>query len=143
MGHSVQNLLLLGVALLSVRVSAAQHLLGKRADQLLAKRIESKGYEPVVFNEFMGNATFDQLLDHDASNSSTFPQRYWWNREFWDGPGSPVLLVIGGEITGALNIVELTDGGTIYSLAQEFNAMIVILERKSALSRSKFTHLRL
>jgi hypothetical protein len=37
-----------------------------------------------------GNSTFAQLLDHNNPSAGTFSQRFWWNYEFWDGPGSPV-----------------------------------------------------
>ena len=37
-----------------------------------------------------GSAFFDQLLDHDDPSKGTFQQKFWWNSEFWAGPGSPV-----------------------------------------------------
>lgn len=37
-----------------------------------------------------GSAFFDQLLDHHNPGKGTFKQKYWWNAEFWGGPGSPV-----------------------------------------------------
>ena len=37
-----------------------------------------------------GSGTFEQLLDHDDPAGGTFSQRFWWNDEFWAGPGSPV-----------------------------------------------------
>lgn len=33
---------------------------------------------------------FTQLLNHDDPSAGTFQQRYYWNSEFWKGPGSPV-----------------------------------------------------
>lgn len=36
------------------------------------------------------SAFFDQLLDHKNPELGTFPQRYWWNSQWWKGPGSPV-----------------------------------------------------
>jgi len=37
-----------------------------------------------------GSAFFNQLLDHDDTSKGTFQQKFWWNAEFWAGPGSPV-----------------------------------------------------
>jgi hypothetical protein len=39
---------------------------------------------------FTGDAYFTQLLDHDNPSKGTFQQRYWYNTQFWAGPGSPV-----------------------------------------------------
>lgn len=35
-------------------------------------------------------ATFQQLLNHSNPAQGTFSQRYYWDSEFWNGPGSPV-----------------------------------------------------
>lgn len=37
-----------------------------------------------------GTGFFTQLLDHSDPSKGTFQQQYWWNSEFWKGPGSPV-----------------------------------------------------
>lgn len=37
-----------------------------------------------------GTGFFTQLLNHDDPSAGTFQQRYYWNSEFWNGPGSPV-----------------------------------------------------
>jgi hypothetical protein len=37
-----------------------------------------------------GNAFFTQLLDHDDPSKGTFHQKFWWNSQYWEGPGSPV-----------------------------------------------------
>lgn len=37
-----------------------------------------------------GSGFFTQLLDHDNPSKGTFQQKFWWNSEFWAGPGSPV-----------------------------------------------------
>jgi len=41
---------------------------------------------------FTGTAFFTQLLDHDNPNKGTFKQKFWYNSQFWAGPGSPVSL---------------------------------------------------
>lgn len=42
-------------------------------------------------------ATFQQLIDHDNPSLGTFSQRYWWNDDYYGGPGSPVMLFNPGE----------------------------------------------
>ena len=37
-----------------------------------------------------GSAFFEQLLDHDHPELGTFSQKYWYNSQYWAGPGSPV-----------------------------------------------------
>jgi hypothetical protein len=39
-----------------------------------------------------GTGFFTQLLDHSDPSKGTFQQKYYWNAEFWKGPGSPVSL---------------------------------------------------
>ena len=43
-----------------------------------------------TFIPINGSSTFQQLLDHGNPALGTFSQRFWWNDEFWAGPGSPV-----------------------------------------------------
>jgi hypothetical protein len=38
-----------------------------------------------------GSSFFTQLLDHDDPSKGTFQQKFWWNAEYWAGPGSPVV----------------------------------------------------
>ena len=38
-----------------------------------------------------GSSFFTQLLDHDDPSKGTFQQKFWWNAEYWAGPGSPHL----------------------------------------------------
>lgn len=37
-----------------------------------------------------GTSFFQQLLDHQDPSKGTFQMKYWWNAEYWEGPGSPV-----------------------------------------------------
>ena len=37
-----------------------------------------------------GSAFFTQWLDHNDYGKGTFQQKFWWNSEYWAGPGSPV-----------------------------------------------------
>jgi len=46
----------------------------------------------------MGNSTFQQLIDHNNPELGTFSQFYYYNDEFYAGPGSPVVLFTPGEV---------------------------------------------
>ncbi|KAG6178013.1 hypothetical protein E4U36_006790 [Claviceps purpurea] len=46
------------------------------------------------------NGTFQQLLDHKNPHLGTFSQRYWYNTEWWAGPGAPVILRAPEEVDG-------------------------------------------
>jgi hypothetical protein len=51
-----------------------------------------------------GSAFFSQLLDHDNPSKGTFQQKFWWNSEFYAGPGSPVSLQRGKYETSLIAI---------------------------------------
>lgn len=38
------------------------------------------------------NATFQQLIDHSNPGLGSFSQLYWYNTEFYAGPGSPIIV---------------------------------------------------
>jgi len=42
-----------------------------------------------------GTSTFQQYIDHQNPGLGTFSQQFWWNAQYWKGPGSPVCLAIG------------------------------------------------
>ncbi|KAK2608502.1 hypothetical protein QQS21_002964 [Conoideocrella luteorostrata] len=42
-------------------------------------------------------ATFQQLIDHKNPGLGTFSQRYWYNAQYYAGPGSPIVLNAPGE----------------------------------------------
>lgn len=59
----------------------------------LVPPIEASDEFPAAINataNTTGSAFFTQLLDHDDPSKGTFQQKFWWNSEFWAGPGSPV-----------------------------------------------------
>lgn len=37
-----------------------------------------------------GEGYYVQQLDHKDPSKGTFNQHYWWNSQYWGGPGSPV-----------------------------------------------------
>jgi len=53
--------------------------------------IFSASFRAAVVTNVTGTAFFDQLLDHNNPSKGTFKQQYWWNAQWWAGPGSPVI----------------------------------------------------
>ena len=41
-------------------------------------------------NDFYSTGFFKQLLDHENPGLGTFYQRYFYDTQYWNGPGSPV-----------------------------------------------------
>lgn len=39
----------------------------------------------------------EQLVDHFSASTATFSQRYYQNNASFTGPGSPIIMVMGGE----------------------------------------------
>ncbi|OJD29219.1 serine peptidase [Diplodia corticola] len=77
-----------------------------------------------------GTGVFEQLIDHDDPSLGTFSQRYWWNDEFWAGPGSPVVFFTPGE--GAADGYEgyLTNRTITGMFAQAIQGAGVMLEHR-------------
>lgn len=77
------------VAALASVVSANQFLqLGR-----LIPPVEEADEFPVSsssIGNITGSAFFTQILDHDDPSKGTFQQKFWWNAEYWAGPGSSV-----------------------------------------------------
>jgi hypothetical protein len=44
-------------------------------------------------------AAFEQLIDHTNPDLGTFEQRYWYNAQFWEGPGSPVCMLLSSHFS--------------------------------------------
>ncbi len=75
-------------------------------------------------------AFFDQLIDHANPSLGTFKQRYWYNAEYYGGPGSPIVLQAPTE--------DAADGYTGYTtnrtlsgaFAQAINGVAIVLEHR-------------
>ncbi|TVY71366.1 putative extracellular serine carboxypeptidase [Lachnellula suecica] len=78
----------------------------------------------------IGNSTFQQLLNHSDPSMGSFSQSYWYNFEFWDGPGSPIVLFTPGE--------DAADGYTGYvtnktlpgAYGQAIEGAVIMLEHR-------------
>ncbi|KAG8406844.1 hypothetical protein J3459_018625 [Metarhizium acridum] len=75
-------------------------------------------------------ATFQQLIDHKNPSLGTFTQRYWYNAEFYRGPGSPIVLNAPGEYATD-NFVGYTTNLTLPGVfAQTNGGAALILEHR-------------
>jgi pimeloyl-ACP methyl ester carboxylesterase len=73
-------------------------------------------------------AFFNQSLDHENPVAGHFAQRYYWNSSLADGPASPVLLMVGGEMR-LEEWIEIL-GGAVFPLAEASHAHILALEHR-------------
>ncbi|RDB14917.1 putative extracellular serine carboxypeptidase [Hypsizygus marmoreus] len=73
---------------------------------------------------------FEQPLDHFSKTGHTFHQRYWVNdRHYVAGPGTPVIVLDGGETSGEDRLPFL-DTGIVEILAQATGGVGVVLEHR-------------
>jgi serine protease 16 len=71
---------------------------------------------------------FPQKLDHfDSHDSTTFPQLYYNNSEFYNSSRNNVVVFVGGD--HSLNVSSLTSGAA-YALAQSTQALLFSLEHR-------------
>ncbi|MCJ1316208.1 hypothetical protein MMC15_001528 [Xylographa vitiligo] len=77
-----------------------------------------------------GSAFFEQLLDHDHPELGTFSQKYWYNSQYWAGPGSPVVLFTPGEIAAAGYTGYLTNETITGLYAEAIGGAVVLLEHR-------------
>ena len=74
--------------------------------------------------------TFQQLIDHADPSKGTFSQRYWYNAEFYRGPGSPIVLNAPGEYA-ADDFTGYTTNRTLPGVfAQTSGGAAIILEHR-------------
>jgi hypothetical protein len=91
---------------------------------------DSRGLSKRATNPNIKAATFEQLIDHKNPSLGTFTQRYWYNAEFYKGPGSPIILNAPGEYASD-NFVGYTTNATLPGVfAQTNGGACLILEHR-------------
>ncbi|RKF75261.1 putative extracellular serine carboxypeptidase [Golovinomyces cichoracearum] len=83
-----------------------------------------------------GSSFFNQLLDHQDPGSGTFQMKYWWNAEFWGGPGSPVVLFTPGESAAGNYTGYLTNHTLMGLFAKEIKGAVIMNLRFLTLNQS-------
>ena len=91
------------------------------------QHIAGGDYQPVPT---MGNATFEQQLDHNDPDAGTFSQWYMYDTSFWNCPGSPVVFFTPGEVNASAYTSYLSTNRTTGVLAQEIGAAIIVFEHR-------------
>jgi hypothetical protein len=69
-----------------------------------------------------------QVVDHFSTNSDLFSQRYYMNDTFFQGPGSPILVIMGGE--GAIEPSTGIYYPYVVDLARQFGGMVIEPEHR-------------
>ena len=83
-----------------------------------------------VYSREYANATFQQPIDHNDPSKGTFSNRFWFNSEYWKGPGSPVFLFMVGE-EAADNYLGYLDNTTVPGrYAEKFGGLTIVIERE-------------
>lgn len=78
-----------------------------------------------------GWGTFDQLIDHSNPSLGTFEQRYWYGSQYWNGSGSPIIMVNPGEqAADGFNKTYTTLLRLPGLMAKELGGAVVILEHR-------------
>ncbi|KAH8896497.1 serine carboxypeptidase S28 [Thozetella sp. PMI_491] len=74
--------------------------------------------------------TFQQRISHADATLGNFSQRYWYNTEFYKGPGSPVILFTPGEVEADGYQAYLTNRTLLGNYAQTVGAAVILLEHR-------------
>ncbi|MCJ1312185.1 hypothetical protein MMC25_005859 [Agyrium rufum] len=77
-----------------------------------------------------GNGTFQQYIDHDNPKLGTFSQSYWWNDQYYAGPGSPVVIFTPGEVAAAQYTGYLTNRTLTGQFAKAIGGAVVLVEHR-------------
>ncbi|KAJ9157854.1 putative Serine peptidase [Pleurostoma richardsiae] len=77
-----------------------------------------------------GSGVFQQLIDHSNPDLGTFSQRFWWNDEFYAGPGSPVVFFTPGEENAAAYTGYLNNKTITGAFGQAIGGAVVIMEHR-------------
>lgn len=88
-----------------------------------------------------GKTTFQQLLNHSDPSEGTFSQSYWWNTEFWKGPGSPVVFYTPGEVPAWIFTAFLTNRTLAGQFAQAIGGAVIMMEHRYWGESSPFENL--
>lgn len=86
-------------------------------------------------------AEFQQLLDHSNPSLGTFSQRYWYDTQYWKGPGSPVVIFTPGEEDAEPYIGYCTNVTINGQVAEKIGAATIVIEHRYWGKSSPYTEL--
>ncbi|KAJ2979767.1 hypothetical protein NQ176_g3048 [Zarea fungicola] len=107
----------------------------------IPKDIEPDAVAKLAAKSNIQLAIFQQLIDHNNPSLGTFPQRYWFNAEFYSGPGSPIILSAPGEHAGDQYTGYTTNRSLPGLFAQATGGAALVLEHRYWGGSSPFQNL--
>lgn len=87
------------------------------------------------------NATFSQILDHSDPSKGTFEQTFYYDTQYWKGPGSPIVMFAPQEVAADTYTGLITNQSIAGVLAQEIGAATVLMEHRYWGSSSPYENL--
>jgi hypothetical protein len=109
--------------------------------KMLPPRISDDSILSGLSKRATGSGVFQQLIDHSNPSLGTFPQRYWWNSNYYAGPGSPVVFFTPGEDAADFYTGYLTNVTISGQFAQAIGGAGVLLEHRYWGTSSPFSNL--
>ncbi|KAI6381348.1 hypothetical protein MCOR25_001279 [Pyricularia grisea] len=101
-----------------------------------------EGFVPIQLTKRkISTGFFDQYIDHSNPSLGTFRQKFWWNDQFYKGPGSPVILFNPGESRADHYTGYLTNQTIPGMYAQAVGGAVVMLEHRYWGESSPFANL--
>jgi len=128
----MRNIFLL---LLSASIAACRgHLSRGRYSQLLTALrgsfLEEPSTEHVKYYKHVHKGTFQQNLDHNNVSLGTFSQTYWWDSQWYGGPGYPIIVFAPSEENGTDFIGLITELSTAGELAKRVQGATILMEHR-------------
>ncbi|CAO3607532.1 unnamed protein product [Cunninghamella blakesleeana] len=96
--------------------------------RLHRNQINTLSVKPKI-NPRYGPYFFNQTIDHESSDTTTFKQRYWVNSD-WYKTGGPVILYNAGEMDAEERSHYVTNS-SMALLARELEGIVIVLEHRS------------
>ncbi|KAK2003332.1 endoprotease [Colletotrichum falcatum] len=97
---------------------------------LLAQIVLCLSREARLTTTLSGRGTFQQYIDHNDLDKGTFPQSFWFNATYWEGPGSPIVFYTPGQNAATDRLQYLTDTTLPGLVAKTLGGAVVLVEHR-------------